>query len=149
MLKSTYKRFKGQEDLNKMVKIYSNHLFFLSYLLKCPVDNTGNGISEPINLKIFWGSMPQPPYFGAPSVFYLFPLANLQNLTRRPCYTNLENVLLKTVSGGDFSSEPLSTCNFYGSDINRERLETKLTSLKMDAHATNFHSLCVIHNRIS
>ena len=38
-----------------MGKIYSNHLHFLSYLLKCPVEN---GISEPLNLKIFWGSMP-------------------------------------------------------------------------------------------
>ena len=26
-----------------MGKIYSNHLHFLSYLLKCPVDNAGNG----------------------------------------------------------------------------------------------------------
>ena len=35
----------------------SNHLHFLSYLLKCPVDNAGNGISELLNLEIFWGSM--------------------------------------------------------------------------------------------
>ena len=27
----------------EMGKIYSNHLHFLSYLLKCPVDNAGNG----------------------------------------------------------------------------------------------------------
>jgi len=40
----------------------------------------------------------------------------------------------KTVSGGHFSSESLSiTCNFYGSDISMERLETQLTILKMHA----------------
>ena len=27
----------------------------------CPVENTGNGISETLNLKIFWGSMPPDP----------------------------------------------------------------------------------------
>ena len=41
-----------------MGKIYSNLLHFLSYLLKCPVNNAGNGISEPLNIKIFQGSMP-------------------------------------------------------------------------------------------
>ena len=45
-------------------------------------------------------------------------------------YTNLENLLLTTVAGGDFSSEPLSTGNFYGSDIKLERLETQLTIWK-------------------
>ena len=47
-------------------KIYSNHLHFLSYLLKC---------SEPLNLKIFWGSMPPDPRTFEhlwPSIF--FPL---------------------------------------------------------------------------
>ena len=48
-------------------------------------------------------------------------------------YTNLENLLFKTVSGGHFSSESLSTCNFYRSDISSERLETQLTILKMHA----------------
>ena len=43
----------------EMGKIYSNHLHFLSNLLKCPVDNTGNGISEPLNLKISGGACPQ------------------------------------------------------------------------------------------
>ena len=42
-----------------MGKIYSYHLLFLSYLLKCPVDNAGNGISEPQNLKCFGGAYPQ------------------------------------------------------------------------------------------
>ena len=51
-----------------MGKIYSNHLLFLSYLLKCPVDNAGNGISEPQNLNFFfWGGEHppdgNPPYF--------------------------------------------------------------------------------------
>ena len=43
----------------EMGKIYTNHLHFLSNLLKCPVDNTGNGISEPLNLKISGGACPQ------------------------------------------------------------------------------------------
>ena len=42
----------------EMGKICFNHLHFLSYLLKCPVDNAGNGVSEPLNLKIIWRSMP-------------------------------------------------------------------------------------------
>ena len=50
-----------------MGKIYSNHLLFLSYLLKCPVDNAGNGISDPQNLNFFWGGEHppdgNPPYF--------------------------------------------------------------------------------------
>ena len=34
----------------------------------CPVENAGNGISETLNLKIFWGSMPpDSPRFGGPS----------------------------------------------------------------------------------
>ena len=54
-----------------MGNIYSNHLHFLSYLLKCPVDKAGNSISESLNLKLFWGVRPHadPPYFGAPSAF--------------------------------------------------------------------------------
>ena len=28
---------------------------------KCPLENAGNGISEPLNLKISWGSMPPEP----------------------------------------------------------------------------------------
>ena len=53
----------------EMGKIFSNHLLFLSYLLKCPVDNAGNGISEPQNLIFFffWGGEHppdgNPPYF--------------------------------------------------------------------------------------
>ena len=40
---------------------------------------------------------------------------------------NLENLLPKTASGDDFSNDwLLSVCNFYGSDINRDRLETQL-----------------------
>ena len=53
----------------EMGKIYSNYLHFLSYLLKCPVDNTN---SKPQNLKIFWGSMPPDgdlPYFGSKNHF--------------------------------------------------------------------------------
>ena len=42
----------------EMGKICFNHLHFLSYFLKCPVDNAGNGVSEPLNLKIIWRSMP-------------------------------------------------------------------------------------------
>ena len=66
-----------------MGKIYSNHLHFLSYLLKCPVEN---GISKPLNLKIFWGSMPpDTPTLERlrPSNFF-FVCAHLQNLTLRP-----------------------------------------------------------------
>ena len=95
-------------------KICSNHLHFLSYLLKCPVDNAGNGISEPLNLKIFWRSMPpncDPPYFGSPSDFQLFSFAYTFKLLRYTpeIYKNLENLLFKRVSGGHFSIESLST----------------------------------------
>ena len=95
-------------------KICSNHLHFLSYLLKCPVDNAGNGISEPLNLKIFWRSMPpdgDPPYFGSPSDFQLFSFAYTFKLLRYTpeIYKNLENLLFKRVSAGHFSSESLST----------------------------------------
>ena len=99
----------------EMGKICSNHLHFLSYLLKCPVDNAGNGVSEPLNLKIFWRSMPpdgDPPFFGSPSDFSptFFLCVNLQTLRYTPeIYKNLENLLFKTVSGGHFSSESLST----------------------------------------
>ena len=98
----------------EMGKICSNHLHFLSYLLKCPVDNAGNGISEPLNLKIFWRSMPpdgDPPYFGSPSDFQLFSFAYTFKLLRYTpeIYKNLGNLLFKTVSGGHFSSESLST----------------------------------------
>ena len=58
-------------------KIYSNNLHFLSYLLKCPVDNAGNSISEPLDLKIFLGKhAPQssPPNFRAPLALQPFPL---------------------------------------------------------------------------
>ena len=46
-------------------------------------------------------------------------------------------MLFKTVSGGHLLSESLSTCNFYGSDISRERLETQLTILKMHAQGSS------------
>ena len=61
---------------------------------------------------------------------------------------NLKNLLFKTVSGGHFSGKSLSTCNFYGSDISRDLLETQLAILNMHACLRKFHSLCVIHNRI-
>ena len=48
--------------------------------------------------------------------------------------TNIENLFLTAVLGGDFSIEPLSTWKSYASDINREHLETQLTILKMHAH---------------
>ena len=52
-------------------------------------------------------------------------------------------MLFKTVSGGHFLSELLSTCNFYydGSDISRERLETQLTILKMHAQESSIASV--------
>ena len=31
---------------------------FVFFYLKCPAENAGNGISEPLNLKLFGGSMP-------------------------------------------------------------------------------------------
>ena len=46
-------------------------------------------------------------------------------------------MLFKTVSGGHFSSESLSTCNFYGSYISRERLERQLTILKIYAQESS------------
>ena len=85
----------------EMAKIYPNHLHFLSYLLECPVDNTGNGISEPLNLKISGGVCPQtviPPTLELLRTSNFFPFAyTFKNLKLRSCYTNLENLLLKTV----------------------------------------------------
>ena len=53
-----------------MGNIYSNHLHFLSYLLKCPVDKAGNSISESLKLNFSGEYVPmQNPYFGAPSAF--------------------------------------------------------------------------------
>ena len=53
-------------------------------------------------------------------------------------YTNFENLLPKTASGDDFSNDwLLSVCNFYGSDINRELLETQLTILKRHAQESS------------
>ena len=42
--------------------------FFVFISWKCPAENAGDGISETLNLKIFWGSMPpDSPRFGGPS----------------------------------------------------------------------------------
>ena len=55
-------------------------------------------------------------------------------------YTNFENLLPKTASGDDFSNDwLLSVYNFYGSDVNRDRLETQLTILK-NACLRKFHN---------
>lgn len=59
-------------------------------------------------------------------------------------YTNLENLLLKAASEVDFSSELSSICSFYGSDINRELLETKLTILKTHAQKRSITSVSSI-----
>lgn len=47
-------------------------------------------------------------------------------------YVNLENLLLKTVSGQNYETELDSVCNFYVSDINRRDLETQLNTIKCD-----------------
>ena len=56
--------------------IYSNHLHFLSYLLKCPVDKAGNSFSESLNLKLFWGVRPHadPPTLERLRPSNFFPL---------------------------------------------------------------------------
>ena len=60
---------------------------------------------------------------------------------------NLENLLPKTASGDDFSNDwLLSVCNFYGSDIKRDRLETQLTILKMHAQESSIASVSSIIN---
>ena len=51
--------------------------------------------------------------------------------------TNVENLPINRASGDDFSSELLSICNFYGSDINMELLETQLSILKMNAQESS------------
>ena len=61
-------------------------------------------------------------------------------------YTNLENLLLKTASGGDFSNELSTVCESYGSDINRELLETQLTILKTKAQGNALTSVSSIIN---
>ena len=65
-----------------------------------------------------------------------------QRTTGHKISTNLENLLPKTASGDDFSNDwLLSVCNFYGSDINRELLETQLTILKMHAQESSIASV--------
>ena len=50
---------------------------------KCPTEKAGNGISETLNFKIFWGPWPQHGYaFGALNSFLVL---QLQNRTLRPC----------------------------------------------------------------
>ena len=61
-------------------------------------------------------------------------------------YTNLENLFLKTASGGDFSNELSTVCEFYGSDINKELLETQLTILKTKAQGNALTSVSSIIN---
>ena len=70
-----------------------------------------------------------------------------QRTTGHKISTNLENLLPKTASGDDFSNDwLLSVCNFYGSDINRELLETQLTILKRHAQASSIASVSSIIN---
>ena len=64
-----------------MGNIYSNHLHFLSYLLKCPVDKAGNSISESLNLKLFWGVRPHadpPLLWSAFGLLTFSPYVHLQ-----------------------------------------------------------------------
>ena len=66
-----------------MGKIYSNHLHFLSYLLKCPVDNAGNG-------KEF-GACPQtviPPTSNRLRTSSFFPLRTPSKSYATPLYIN-------------------------------------------------------------
>ena len=56
----------------EMGYIYSNHLHFLSNLLKCPVGQHRKWHFLAFKFKNFWGSMPpdgDSPCFGAPSNF--------------------------------------------------------------------------------
>ena len=48
--------------------------FMRIILLKCPAENAGNGISEILNSRIFWGEFPHPgpPYVEPPSALQLF-----------------------------------------------------------------------------
>ena len=58
---------------------------------------------------------------------------------------NLENLLPKTASGDDFSNDwLLSVWNFYGSDINRELLETQFAVLKMHTQESSIASVSSI-----
>ena len=87
-----------------MGKMYSNRLLFLSYLLKCPMDDAGNGISEPQNLKSFWGAYPQmviPPTLERlrTSNFFSLCVAPSKSHTTPLVYTNLENLLFKSFRG--------------------------------------------------
>ena len=45
------------------MKYTTNYCIFLRsfFHVKFPAENAGNGISEPLNLKMFWGSMPADP----------------------------------------------------------------------------------------
>ena len=93
----------------EMGKIHPNHLHFLSYLLKCPVDNTGNSISEPLNLKISGGAYPQtviPPTLECPrtpnfhSFAYTFKISNYAPVIRifKTCFSRQFKEAISQVS---------------------------------------------------
>ena len=96
----------------EMGKIYSNHLLFLSYLLKCPVDNAGNGISEPQNLKFFWrGAYPQtviPPTMERLRTSNFFSLCVAPSKTHA---TSLKSIRIsKTCYSRQFQEATLTGC---------------------------------------
>ena len=85
----------------EMGYIYSTHLHFLSNLLKCPVGQHRKWHFQAPKFKNFRGACPEtvipPALERLRTSNFFFLCVHLQNLKLRFCYTNLENLLLKTV----------------------------------------------------
>ena len=93
-----------------MGKIYSNNLHFLWHLLKCPVGNAENGISEPLNLKMFLGSIPQDPLlWSAFGLLTFFPLRTPYKYQATP----LKSIQVSKTCFSQQLHEAISQVNHY------------------------------------
>ena len=78
--------FKWDEKRKKMYpSLPPTAFFFVLIYSKCSAGNARKGISETFNLKTFWETCAQTPYFGVGSALQLFFLCvHLQNLSLCP-----------------------------------------------------------------
>ena len=119
------------------------------------MDNAGNGISEPQNLKCFWGAYPQtvipptPPLWSAFGLLTFFPFAwYLQNLTLRPW--NLYESRKLAIQDSFRRPFPKSVIINLQLLWIRYKQETTWNAAYYFENAClrKFHSFCVIQNRI-
>ena len=131
-----------------MGKIYSNHLHFLSYWLKCPVDNTE--LQWHFQAPRFLGeACPRrwsPLLWSAFGVPTFFLCVHLQNLKLRPPNLYESRKLASHNSCIRWFLKWAIINPQHGSDINRERLETELMTciLKMHAQESSIASVSSI-----